>query len=29
MEESAWTRYETRAEELLSAMSNQEARHEQ
>jgi septal ring factor EnvC (AmiA/AmiB activator) len=24
MENSAWTRYETRAEELLSAMSNQE-----
>jgi FtsZ-binding cell division protein ZapB len=26
MEESAWTRYETRAEELLSAMSNQEVK---
>jgi septal ring factor EnvC (AmiA/AmiB activator) len=26
MENSAWTRYETRAEELLSAMNNQEAK---
>ena len=26
MEESAWTRYETRAEELLSAMNNQEVK---
>ena len=26
MENSAWTRYETRAEELLSAMSNQEVK---
>ena len=26
MEESAWTRYETRAEELLSAMGNQEVK---
>ena len=26
MEKSAWTRYETRAEELLSAMSNQEVK---
>jgi hypothetical protein len=28
MEESAWTRYETRAQELLSAMSDQEAESE-
>ena len=26
MEKSAWTRYETRAEELLSAMNNQEVK---
>ena len=26
MEKSAWTRYETRAEELLSAMGNQEVK---
>jgi hypothetical protein len=28
MEKSAWTRYETRADELLSAMSNQEVEPE-